>query len=36
MSLSRGPLVGKRSSSQQRFSYDEAPVIFNSTLETNG
>ena len=27
---------GRRSSSQQSFSYDEASVIFNSTLETNG
>jgi hypothetical protein len=26
----------RRSSLQQSFSYDEAPVIFNSTLETNG
>jgi hypothetical protein len=27
---------GRRSSSQQSFSYDETPVIFNSTLETIG
>jgi hypothetical protein len=27
---------GRRSSSQQNFSYDEVPIIFNSTLETNG
>jgi hypothetical protein len=27
---------GRRSSSQQNFSYDEAPLTFNSTLETNG